>query len=696
MPTMASIVGNDPLARFLQEHAADKHPIPLTATRIDVTIRGGLASVTTERTLRNSEPQSIEATMTFPVPVDATLCSLVARIGGRTLNAVAKARAQARATYEDAVDRGKAAALHEELLKGIHMLSVAHVKPGAEIVVTDTWTVPLSFVGGEPRLRIPVTVGDIYGCSPLAADDDLVTASHVHEASIAIQCDNGTASLMRAATASDGRRTVTLDAPIDIVLSGWNARQLVGLAADGRHVTLDIEPAPAADASLDIDLLFDHSGSMAEAAVGDREVRGTKFDVAKVGLLRAVGRGSIKAADKLRLWEFNDSVRFVGEAAGADCHAIVAALNGPDGGTEIGRAFDAVIATGKAKNVVIVTDGKSWAFDPQRLARTGICVTVVLIGEDALEAGIVHLAGMTGGQTFIATGSNADTAVSAAIEAARAPCVQPEPIDGTLSHIVMLRRGARIVAAWGEPGAETATAEARLVGATAAMLAIPLMREEAAAKLAESEGIVCHLTSLVLVDEAGEQHAGVPARRKVALTAPATSAAFRGSPRRAAVAELADACMAPPPARSRAGMPAGGRSKSLFSLLCSKSSAPPTGAIRPGADAPPPQARRTAALISLRGVASRIDWHDNPEALRRGHLSGLSPDVDAAIRTAAQGPEIIALAQALGLDPIVVVIALLARSLGAANRSAQRLARAILGKSPEDDIEAALEEVGLS
>ena len=41
---------------------------------------------------QHSRTQSIEATMTFPVPVDATLCSLTARIDGRTLRAVAQAR----------------------------------------------------------------------------------------------------------------------------------------------------------------------------------------------------------------------------------------------------------------------------------------------------------------------------------------------------------------------------------------------------------------------------------------------------------------------------------------------------------------------------------------------------------------------------------------------------------------------------
>src|SRR5262249_52908638 len=108
MPMTASIVGNDPLARFLRARRGQEQPVPLVATHIDVTIRRGLASVVTERTFRNAEQRTIEATMTFPVPVDATLCALTARIDGRTLTATAQARQQARATYEDAVDRGKA------------------------------------------------------------------------------------------------------------------------------------------------------------------------------------------------------------------------------------------------------------------------------------------------------------------------------------------------------------------------------------------------------------------------------------------------------------------------------------------------------------------------------------------------------------------------------------------------------------
>ena len=488
----ASIVGPDPLVTFLRAHTADKHPVPLVATRIDVTIRGALARVTTERTFRNDEQQSIEATMTFPVPVDAALCSLSARIDGRTLTAVAQARQEARETYEKAVDQGKAAVLHEELLKGIHMLSVAHVQPGATIVVTDTWTAPLAFVGGTPQLRIPTTVGDIYGGSLLAPSDDLVTADVVHEATIRIVCEDGVATIARAGAARDGSHTIRLDAPIDITVSGFVPRALEGIAADGRRVTLHIEPAPIAEATLSIDLLFDRSGSMNERASSDRDRGATKYTVAKAGLASAIGE-HFKPADRMRLWEFNEGVHCVGDGSGTTCKGLVQALRGPDGGTEVGRAIEAAIAAEETGNIVVVTDGKSWALDPQRLARTGIRLTAVLIGEDALDAGISHLAGMTGGQSFVATSSDAGIAIAAAIEAARAPRVMPQPIEGKPMQVMALRRGARLIATWGEqsrgePSEQAATAEARQIGATAAMLAIPLMQESEAKALAEAEG----------------------------------------------------------------------------------------------------------------------------------------------------------------------------------------------------------------
>jgi hypothetical protein len=72
-------------------------------------------------------------------------------------------RRDARAEYEGTVDAGKTAVLDEEVLRGVHMLSVAHVPPGAEVEVRSTWALTLTHIEGRGRLRIPLSVGDIYG-----------------------------------------------------------------------------------------------------------------------------------------------------------------------------------------------------------------------------------------------------------------------------------------------------------------------------------------------------------------------------------------------------------------------------------------------------------------------------------------------------------------------------------------------------
>src|SRR5262249_42294253 len=68
---------------------------------------------------------------------------------------------------------------------------------------------------------------------------------------------------------------------------------------------------------------------------------------------------------------------------------------------------------------------------------------------------------------------------------------------------------------------------ARAVAALAASLALPTLATAEAAKLAEAEGLVTHLTSLVLVDESGATQESVPASRKVPLATPATQAHAR-------------------------------------------------------------------------------------------------------------------------------------------------------------------------
>jgi hypothetical protein len=168
-----------------------KRPIPLVATRLNVDLNQGLATVSATRIFKNAEETSIEATITFPVPVHAVLFSLTARIAGRVLKARAQRKSQARDDYEDAIERGKTAVLHEEVLRGVHMLSIGHLPPGAEVEVSATWTMTLTNLNGRGYMRIPLTVGDIYGRSGLPDSDDLTYGGPVQTAELTVQCRDG-------------------------------------------------------------------------------------------------------------------------------------------------------------------------------------------------------------------------------------------------------------------------------------------------------------------------------------------------------------------------------------------------------------------------------------------------------------------------------------------------------------------------
>src|ERR1700760_4575191 len=162
----------DPLHAFMASKSAAATPLPLAATSFDVIVDAGLAIVTTTKTFRNNEQASIEATLTFPVPVHATLFALQARIGERVLHARARRKDAARADYEAAIERGKTAVLHEEVLRGVHMLSVGQIAPGVDVTVEFRWAMTGTNIDGRCHVRIPLTVGDIYGPSGLLESDD--------------------------------------------------------------------------------------------------------------------------------------------------------------------------------------------------------------------------------------------------------------------------------------------------------------------------------------------------------------------------------------------------------------------------------------------------------------------------------------------------------------------------------------------
>ncbi|MCL2716467.1 MAG: VWA domain-containing protein [Alphaproteobacteria bacterium] len=673
----------DPLRIFIGKRAQGL-PVPLVATSFGVVIDGGLAVVTASRIFRNAESSSIEATITFPVPVHASLFALKIRIGERVLGAQAMRKDAARESYEDALDRGRTAVLHEEVLRGVHMLSVGHVAPETEIEVTSSFAVSLTNQGSCATLRIPLTVGDIYGHSPLSDADDLACGGALPDADLTVACRDGSVRLI-GGKLEDGRARIAINAPIDLEVTGWTPRDLNGRAADGRAVALRIAPTPGEEVPLDVAILVDHSGSMAEPCTGDRE-GGTKHHVVVTALERIAK--TVGKSDRIDLWEFNYEASYVGSTrpgseSQTDLVTLAQALSSPRYGTEIGGALDRVLTASSVRDLLLITDGKSHALDVQALARRGHRISVVLVGEDSLEANVGHLAALSGGEIFVATGSDLIAAIESAMRALRILSLPPLITGSPLERVVLRRGGMTLTARWQE--GDTINGDAlfqRAVGALAASLALPAMADDRAAALAEAEGLVTHLTSLILIDEETVQES-IPATRKIALP----------TPRTLGLIETALVCdLAPGPS-------------SLSSLeVPHEETAGAKPAQNPNlefvAGAPEPlflyKAEPPFSLFDhVRYIALRIRWQDIAASLQNGDLSALADSDASAIRALAGRQRIIDIAAKYALDPLLLVIALMAFWNAESSDAAAGTCRVILGGVPIKKCLAAIEAVGV-
>lgn len=647
MPTPSPMPLHDPLKMFLERRGATpaQRPVPLISTDFAVTIDGGLAVVTTTRVFRNEEDNPIEATLTFPMPVHATLFDLRVRIGERELIARAQARERARATYEDAIDRGKSAVLHEEVLRGIHMLSVANIPAGEKITVTTQWVTTLTVISSTGHLRIPLTVGDVYGRSPLAGSDDIKTGGKPLSGTLSVEAPDAQVRLAQGSL-ENGKARLLLNRPIDLIVENWRPGTLTGIAADGGSVCLTLEPAPDQDKRLNIAILVDHSGSMQERARSG-VLPLTKHDHVLAALRKLAGK--LASEDVTDLWEFDDAVRHVGEGK---LGRLVDRLSPPAGGTEIGRALARAIAESSADSVLLITDGKSHALDVQGLARMGRRISVVLVGEDSLEANVGHLAALTGGDIFVSGGADIGDLCEAALKSLRRG-------SAAVSEKAFQRSGMMVTVSSGPPSpASEPTLQTRAVAVAVASLLLPTLEKEQATALAELEGIVSHLTSLVLVDEAGATQDMLPAQRPVALAEPATYACYLPAP---------EVCR--PGAASSA--PSLQEIQVRRRVLAGLKDAVVNWASR----------ERSSAM----GLARKIDWASEPASLIAGDLSELSPDLRKAVLALAQRGSVKRAAATLGLSPLSLVIALLAHQAGnEGDRAAARIAHRLLGQTPQE------------
>jgi hypothetical protein len=233
-------------------------------------------------------------------------------------------------------------------------------------------------------------------------------------AEVFIKNSNSNATI-RGATIQEGYTEVPLNAPIDLLVSNIIPRNLTGYAADGRQVNLQVDQQHNAIAPFSAAILIDHSGSMGERCSDDgRSI--TKHKAVLDGI-RAVS-DFMNEDDFIDFWQFDDKYSTVGstnhglqnKSSKKDikhrCLSLIKKLTGPSGGTEIGQAVKGVIDGSHAQDILLITDGKSYEIDVQELARAGRRISVVLVGEDSLEANVGYLSALTGGSIFVAATSD--------------------------------------------------------------------------------------------------------------------------------------------------------------------------------------------------------------------------------------------------------------------------------------------------
>lgn len=695
---------------LLQSYVSSKHwgshPIPMKSVSYDVEIVSGLVVVKQTRVFKNEESQPIEATLTFPVGYESIVCDVKATVDGRVLVGQAKAKKEARATYENALDEGKATVLHEELMRGLHMLSAGNLAPGAKIVVEATSIAPMSLVDGNGRYRIPLTIGAIYGTSPLIPSDDIVADGAAMDAKLTISGADGV--LINGAAYSE--QTIKTSGVIDIVVPNPDLRSLQAPMPSGSWVKVEFGIPAQDDHPLDATLLLDSSGSM-----NNRPDRGSKWQYAITGLHAALLETS--AQDKFQFWTFSDNCVMHGEANGVDAATKVGGLPFEGNGTRLAEAVHRVVGSRSEGNVLLVTDGQSHTpIDFDLVRKSGTRFTVMLIGRGAFESNVAQLAAVTGGQMFVVgEGDDVADVVGAALASMRAVASPIKAISDPQASIRRKLGGLSVDISYSDAKSEEVR-ELDKVAAFAANLAISALPDVKASELAESVGIVSRLTSIVMVDRDGPEVDGISVNRKVALAASdeilSFSAGLSAAPRSFASASVA-------------GMPsmmaAGAAPKSAFrGIRSSSDSAVVAGIANRGA---PPVTSRVAEFIQRAkvlvtgtrgdveatvgsgvpysinpGIPSSVDWTGFDWALAAqvvngSGIAGFGPAERALIGTLASSRQVVALAASLGKTSVAVAIALIAEAHGGSNRQAQRIARHVLGKADRSRVETALKLV---
>ena len=147
--------------------------LPLAALDVKARVVGLFATTTLAQTFVNAHDVPLEATYVFPLPDRAAVTKLVFEVNGRVVDGVLQERAQARRTYDDAIQTGHRASIAEEERPGTFTMRVGNLMPGERATVRLEITGALPYVDGEATYRFPLVVAPRYIPGRALDDDDV-------------------------------------------------------------------------------------------------------------------------------------------------------------------------------------------------------------------------------------------------------------------------------------------------------------------------------------------------------------------------------------------------------------------------------------------------------------------------------------------------------------------------------------------
>jgi len=399
----------------------DGNPVPLKAVDITVAIQDLFAEVAISHDYANREATDIEVSYTFPVPEDAVLMGIEARIGEREIIGQVAARSEAESRYEDAIAEGDSAILLQEVRPGLHSLSLGNLRPNERARISYHYALALRWNGDRVALRLPTTIAPKYGdpaelglqpyqsldadpfytcrvnisasVSGLLADARVSSPSHAIER--AMESTGLKISLKDSDHSTDRDFVLNFRLQADQKCAATICPDIEGFAAMLSYCPSVAQPTSRA--ALNFVVVVDCSGSMS----GD-SIRQAGKALAKIAT-------SLSPKDRVNIILFGTEVRsiFSGQVVvntdtKNQIRRLARGLQADMGGTELVGALQAAcrsFSNEEAGDILLITDGAVYAEDQitQLVTQYPHRIFCVGVGSAVSEGVLRNLSQKTGG-----------------------------------------------------------------------------------------------------------------------------------------------------------------------------------------------------------------------------------------------------------------------------------------------------------